>query len=137
MNRSSKSPYKTLFSCSSNRINAETTRKAYLQDLPLKQGPYSKNKDDVYRKYHSSSRNITRELKINLSRNKYGPSSTDLLSERRTSKNKENSISKLDSNTVRYSKLGKNKMYSSSSKLEKNNDRSTIITTLLSTHHQR
>ena len=137
MNRSSKSPYKTLFSCTQNRMNADTTRKVYLHELPLKQGLCNKNKDDIYRKYHSSSRNIHRDIKINLSKTKYGPSSTDLLSDRKTSKNKENSISKLDSNTVRYSKLSKNKMYSSSSKLEKHNDRSTIITSLLSTHNQR
>lgn len=137
MNRSSKSPYKTLFSCAQNKINADTTRKVYLHDLPLKQGHYSKNKDDMYRKYHSSSRNIHRDLKVNLSKTKYGQNTTDLMSERRASKNKENSMSKLDSNTVRYSKFSKNKMYSSSSKLDRNNDKSTIITTLLSTHHQR
>ena len=36
MNRNPKSPYKTLFSSARNRGNQDTTRKAYLNEIPLK-----------------------------------------------------------------------------------------------------
>ena len=58
------------------------------------------------------------------------------LSDRRTSKNKETSFTKVDMNTARYSKTGKNKMYSSSSKIC-GNQKSTIISTIISNQNQR
>ena len=36
MNRSSKSPYKTLFSSGRSKLGPDTTRKVYLNELPLK-----------------------------------------------------------------------------------------------------
>ena len=36
MNRKSKSPYKTLFSSTRNKVAQDTTRQVYLNDLPLK-----------------------------------------------------------------------------------------------------
>ena len=54
---------------------------------------------------------------MNLTKNKFMNKNYEQLSDRRTSKNKETSFTKVDMNTARYSKTGKNKMYSSSSKI--------------------
>ena len=45
-------------------------------------------------------------------------------------------MSKLDYKTMRHSKGSKNKLYSSNSKLDRT-DKSTIISTMLSSHNQR
>lgn len=56
-------------------------------------------------------------------------------SDRKNEEKKKTSITK-NEHTGRNSKFGKNKLYSSSSKMEKH-EKSTMISTLLSNHQQR
>ena len=44
MNRTSSTPYKTLFSSTRTKIAPDTTRKAYLNELPIKN--HSNNKSE-------------------------------------------------------------------------------------------
>jgi hypothetical protein len=65
MKSKAKSPYNALLSSSKSR--ADLTRKTYLNELPLKRTlPTRSIESEEYRKYHSSSRNVGKDLHINL-----------------------------------------------------------------------
>ena len=62
-----KSPYKTMFSPNRPKHPHDTARKIYLQDLSNIRSNNAKSMgEESYRKFHSSSRNIIRDLHINL-----------------------------------------------------------------------
>lgn len=131
-----KSPYKALLSSSKSKGASDVTRKIYMNELPLKRTTMAKSiEDESYRKYHSSSRNIVKDLNLNLSKNLNRSQEKEPNSDRKNIEHKKNSL-KHELNTGRHSKLGKN-LYSSSSKMDKYAEKSTMISTLLSTHHQR
>jgi hypothetical protein len=132
-----KSPYKALLSSSKSKGTSDVTRKIYMNELPLKRTMMTKSiEDESYRKYHSSSRNIVKDLNLNLGRNLNRSQEKEPFSDRKNIEHKKNSL-KHELNTGRHSKLGKNKLYSSSSKMDKYAEKSTMISTLLSSHHQR
>ena len=72
MNRTSKSPYKTLFSTAraNNKAQCDTTRQAYPNEHTHNLARTGKSEKDLYRKYHSSSRNNSKDLNLNFSKNK-------------------------------------------------------------------
>jgi len=62
-----KSPYKTLLSCNKTRTQQDTTRKIYCNELPLKRYTHAKStEEEDNRRYHSSTRNVMRDLQLNL-----------------------------------------------------------------------
>ena len=97
----------------------------------MKNALSSRQNDQSNRKFHSSSRNHKKELKLNLSKNKFA-STVELFSDRRASGKKETG-----SSSVSHSRYGKSKLFASTSKLDKGTDKSTIISTLLSSQNQR
>lgn len=63
--------YNHLASHSKNKQQHLLTRRIYLNELSSKPHLDKPQKDENYRKYHSSSRNHTKEFNLNLSKNKY------------------------------------------------------------------
>lgn len=128
-----KSPYKTLLSnTSKSKMSADTTRKIYLHELPLKRSGGAKSIEEEERKYHSSSRNL-KDFQLQLDRHPHRSHEKEPFSDR---KNQKESLGK-EPHTGRHSKFTKNKLYSSSSKMDRQGEKSTMISTLLSSHHQR
>lgn len=125
-----KSPYKALLSSTSKgKLASDLTRKVYLHELPLKRSTGGRSIEEEERKYHSSSRNL-KEFQLALNRQPHRSQEKEPFSDRKNQKDaKENS--------GRHSKFAKNKLYSSSSRADKHGEKSTMISTLLSTHHQR
>lgn len=127
-----KSPYKALLSSNSrSKLAAETTRKIYLHELPLKRSGGAKSIEED-RHYHSSSRNI-KDFQLHLDRHPHRSQTKEPFSDR---KNQKESLPR-DAHSGRHSKFAKNKLSSSSSKMDKIGEKSTMISTLLSSHQQR
>jgi len=62
-----KSPYKTLFSTNKPKHPNDQARKIYLHNLSNIRNNNAKSMgEESYRKFHSSSRNIIKDLHINL-----------------------------------------------------------------------
>jgi hypothetical protein len=102
-----------------------------LHELPLKRSCGAKSIEED-RQYHSSSRNI-KDFKLQLERHPHRSQTKEPFSDR---KNQKESLPR-DAHSGRHSKFSKNKLYSSSSKMDRNGEKSTIISTLLSSHQQR
>lgn len=57
---------------SKTKQNNLLTRRVYLNELSGRGHPQDKHsRDESYRKYHSSSRNVIKDFNLNLSKNKY------------------------------------------------------------------
>jgi hypothetical protein len=70
MKGKAKSPYKALLSATKPKLSNDLTRKIYLHELPSRRNcPAKSIEEEDARKYHSSSRNITKDFQLNLDRN--------------------------------------------------------------------
>ncbi len=133
MKSKTKLPYQGLALSSKGKQYSDLTRKIYLHELPLKRtAPTRSIESEEYRKYHSSSRNVAKDLHISLNRQMHRSNDKEHFSDR---KNKDSKKSCLF-NTGRPSKLSKNKFFTNS-KIDRNAEKSTMISAGLSNHHQR
>lgn len=126
-----KSPYKALLSTNSrSKLSADTTRKIYLHELPLKRSGGARSIEEE-RQYHSSSRNL-KDFHLHLDRQQHRSQTKEPFSDRKNQKDLPR-----EGHSGRHSKFAKNKLYSSSSKMDRQGEKSTMISTLLSSHQQR
>ena len=128
-----KSPYKNLNSSSNPKLASNLTRQVYLHDLPSKRQMRSVEPDDN-RRYHSSSRNMTRDFKLDLSRRQNHSQEKSLFSDRKSLDKK---ASSRQQHSTRGSKFAKTKLFASSSRLDKHTDKSTTIGSLVAGEQQR
>ena len=117
-----KSPYKHLLSANKNKPPTESTRKIYLNELPFKKYTHNKSlESEEYRKYHSSSRNIIKKIPLNLNTHIHHSHEKELFSDRKSIDYKKSSLLRTENTTGRHSKMIKNKLYSTNSRMDRGN----------------